>query len=57
MFVKIWKKIGYKNHVISALKKSQKKVEFLFGLGEKRFLYLHPAREEKHIEKLKNKEF
>jgi hypothetical protein len=57
VFVKIWKKIGYKNHVISDLKKSQKKVEFLFGLGEKRFLYLHPAREEKHIEKLRNEEF
>ena len=57
MFVKIWKKIGYKNHIISDLKKSPKKVEFLFGLGEKRFLYLHPAREEKHIEKLRNEEF
>jgi hypothetical protein len=57
VFVKIWKKNSYKNHVISDLKKSQKKVEFLFGLGEKRFLYLHPAREEKHIEKLRNEEF
>ena len=26
-------------------------------MGEKRFLYLHPAREEKHIEKLENEEF
>ena len=55
-FVKVCKKIGSKNHVISDLKKSPKKVCFLFGLGEKRFLYLHPAREEKHIEKLRNEE-
>jgi hypothetical protein len=57
VFVKIWKKIGSKNHVISDLKKSPKKVWILFGLGEKRFLYLHPAREEKHIEELRNEEF
>jgi hypothetical protein len=57
VFVKICKKFDYKNHIISGLKKSPKKVGFLFGLGEKRFLYLHPARAEKHLEKLRNERF